>query len=255
MVPAIAPAIGTWMVEAFGWRVCFFTVTVMASIAVAGLGLFPKPPRRPPATGHPLAGYGALLSSQRYLGYVVSHGLGFGALLTFVLAAPYVVTTQAHEPITHFALMQLVLVSFFAIGANVAPRVVNRLGSDATILTGCSLQVLGGVGLFIVTATMQPVTVPAMAACMAVVNLGHGLRGGVGIARAMDILPGRTGSASALMVFMSVGIGSIATPAIAPLLPHGAIVVGCAVVVQVVASLAVLPLAISTRCSPASPAA
>jgi DHA1 family bicyclomycin/chloramphenicol resistance-like MFS transporter len=242
------------MVQQFGWRVCFFTVTAMASVAVLGLGLFPKLPRKARMPGHVLAGYTALLSSRRFVGYVVSHGLGFGSLLTFVLAAPYVVTTHAHEPISHFALMQLVLVSFFAIGANTAPHVVNRVGSDATILTGCSLQVLGGVGLFIVTATMQPVTVTAMAACMAIVNLGHGLRGGVGLARVMDILPGHTGSASALMVFITVGIGSIATPVIAPFLPTGAVVVGCAVVIQVVGSLAVLPLAISTRSTTTSAA-
>jgi hypothetical protein len=94
-----------------------------------------------------------------------------------------------------------------------------------------------------------------MAVCMAIVNLGHGLRGGVGLARVMDIMPAYTGSASALMVFITVGIGSIGTPVIAPFLPSGAFVVGIAVAIQVVASLAVLPVAIVTKPAAASPTA
>jgi DHA1 family bicyclomycin/chloramphenicol resistance-like MFS transporter len=86
----------------------------------------------------------------------------------------------------------------------------------------------------------------------AVMNLGLGLRGGAGFARVMDIMPQHSGSASALMVFLSAGIGSVGTPLVAPFLPLGALSLALAVAVQVILAFALLPLAVRTKGQPAS---
>lgn len=112
LVPAIAPALGTWLLRHAGWRWSFVAVTVMASIASSALVLFAptnteaRKAASPARNGHMLSGYAALLTTRKFMGYVISHGLAFGALLTFIMAAPYVVTTHAHGTLENFAVMQ-----------------------------------------------------------------------------------------------------------------------------------------------------
>lgn len=246
VVPAIAPAIGTWIVQHLGWRWTFVAVGLFAAFAVTMFLINPLHARKHPVRRdlHPLAGYAALIMSRRFLGYVISHGWSFGALVTFTFAAPYVITKYTQSGIESFAIMQIALVATFVAGANVAPSVVKRLGSDKTIASAAALQIAGGIGLLAVTLLMRDVTVPAMAIAMGVINFGHGVRGGTGMARVMDVMPEHTGSAGALMIFLSIGISSIATPVLAQFLPLGTWPLGVAVAVQTVLSLAVLPLAL-----------
>ena len=255
IVPAVAPAVGTWIVQQWGWRWSFVAVAIFAAFAVTMFLINPLHPRKHPVRRdlHPLAGYAALIKSRRFLGYVVSHGWSFGALVTFTFAAPYVITAHTRAGIESFAIMQIALVTSFVAGANVAPLVVKRLGSDMTIVSAAALQIGGGVGLLAVTLLLRDVTVPAMAVAVAIINFGHGVRGGTGMARVMDVMPQHTGSASALMIFLSIGISSIATPVLAPYLALGAWPLGVAVAVQTILSLAVLPLAVAAEKSMDAP--
>jgi DHA1 family bicyclomycin/chloramphenicol resistance-like MFS transporter len=249
VVPALAPAIGAWMLRHWGWQWSFAGVAVIATVAAATFFFMPAPHRAslPPRHTHPLAGYAALLKSQRFLGYVVSHGFAFGGLITFIMAAPYVITTHIGGTVEDFALMQVILVACFAVSANLAVPVVKRIGADGTILCGSVLGVVGGMALLALTLMPGALSVPALAAGMVVVNIGHALRGGVGLARVMDVMPTHTGSASALMVFLAAAIGSIGTPVLAPFLPLGPAALGIAVAVQLIASLCVLPLALLAK--------
>jgi hypothetical protein len=63
----------------------------------------------------------------------------------------------------------------------------------------------------------------------------------------MDFMPQHTGSASALLIFLSAGIGSIGTPLVAPFLSTGAVSLATVVAIQVIVSLALIPLAVKTK--------
>ncbi len=249
LVPAFAPAVGAWMLRYVGWEACFIVVAVLAAVTMGMFSLMPPPNRSAShvPTGHPLAGYGALLRSKQYLGYTLSHAFAMGGLITFIMSAPYVVTAHTGGTVDDFAVMMIVLVACFATAANVAAPVVRRIGADATIVSGCVLQVGGGLALLAVCAVMDTPTVTAITFAMMPVNFGLGLRGGAGFARVMDLMPQHTGSASALLIFLSAGIGSIGTPLVAPFLSSGALSLGIVVAVQVIASFAFLPLAVFAR--------
>ena len=253
LVPAFAPAIGAWMLKYVGWEALFLVVAVMAGITMAMFSFMPPPKRaeRQRPLGHPLAGYGALLRSKQYLGYSLSHAFAMGGLITFIMSAPYVITAHTSGSVDDFAVMMIVLVACFVVSANTAAPIVRRIGADTTIVVGSVLQAIGGIAFLTVCLTMSTPTVTAITLSMMPINFGLGLRGGAGFARVMDLMPQHTGSASALLIFLSAGIGSIGTPLVAPFLPLGAASLGLVVAVQVIVSLAILPLAIRTLSNPA----
>lgn len=249
LVPAFAPAIGAWMLKHVGWEACFIVVAVLAAITMGMFSFMPPPQRaaQQKPHGHPLAGYGALLKSKQYLGYTLSHAFAMGGLITFIMSAPYVITAHTEGTVDDFAVMMIVLVACFAVAANIAAPIVRRFGADATIVAGSTLQVVGGLALLAVCATMETPTVTTITLSMMPVNFGLGLRGGAGFARVMDLMPQHTGSASALLIFLSAGIGSIGTPLVAPFLSTGAVSLAIVVAIQVIVSLALLPLAVKTK--------
>ncbi len=252
LVPAFAPAIGAWMLKYVGWEACFIVVAVLAAITMGMFSFMPPPKRaeRQRPLGHPLAGYGALLRSKQYLGYTLSHAFAMGGLITFIMSAPYVITAHTSGNVDDFAVMMIVLVACFAVSANTAAPIVRRFGADATIVVGSVLQAIGGLAFLTVCLTMSTPTVTAITLSMMPINFGLGLRGGAGFARVMDLMPQHTGSASALLIFLSAGIGSIGTPLVAPFLPLGASSLAVVVAAQVIVSLAILPLAVRTLSNP-----
>jgi MFS family permease len=244
LVPAFAPAVGTWLIKYTDWRASFLVVAGLTLVAVLVFQVLP-PRRREPCEerdGSLLAGYRALLSSRRFLGYMLTHAFAIGGLDTFILAAPYVITAHAGGTIEEFAIMQMALVLCYVIAANAAGVAVKRIGADEVIAIGGMITIVGGVGLLASFVLMPQLSVYALAVSMVPVNIGIGLRGGACFMAAMDVVPEHAGAAGALVIFACLVVASIGTPAIAPYLPDAPWVLGVAVTLYLVAALAVMPL-------------
>jgi MFS family permease len=244
LVPAAAPAIGLWLVAAYGWTSAFFVVSAAAMVAAAVFLALPRrpAPHRQTPLDHPVLVYAKLLANRRFMAFTLGHGLGVGALMTFIFAAPYLLTTLYGRDMSAFVWMQVFLISAFMIAVNAASMVAKRIGIEAAIMAGASVQLAGGLGFLGLALMHAAPSTAALTVALIPVNVGLGLRAGATFTRAMDSAAAPGGSTGALMIFLISLVMSAGTALVAPVLHFGAWTVALAVVAQLVASLALLAL-------------
>ncbi|MDX2143937.1 MAG: MFS transporter [Rhodospirillaceae bacterium] len=245
VVPALAPAAGVWLVAAYGWKATFFMISAAALLVAFVFALMPsRPSPHPGKLDSPLVTYMKLLTSRRFIAYTLGHGFGIGALMTFIFAAPYLMTNLFGRDMDSFVWMQAFLIGSFIISSNLGAPFVKRVGMPTAIVCGSLVQLGGGLALLGLVALNPAPSTAMLVMAMIPVNVGLGLRAGATFASAMSHANGPPGSTGALMIFIVSLVMSIGTAIVAPFLHLGAWTVGFAVVAQLVLSLAALIYAV-----------
>ncbi|MEQ9111854.1 MAG: MFS transporter [Rhodospirillaceae bacterium] len=245
-LPAIAPVLGAWLVVSFGWASTFWfmaMIAVLTVVALQGLTL-PAPPPRDADRPSAALRYWRLIKSRRFMGYQVSHAMGFTGLIVFIMASPYLIVTYLGESTSAFVTMQVSLIVCFVIVANLAGKLTDRFGIDRVITIGALLQFTSG-ALFLGLAVFFPERFSSVSFTLTMLPMaiGLGFRGGPGFARAMAFSGKSTGSAGGLMMFTAMGMSALGTQIVAPYLINGPLALAVAVILFCSLSLALLPIA------------
>jgi MFS family permease len=251
IVPAAAPAAGVWLIGALGWKASFYGVALMAAICVIVFYRMPSQPKRHQSPlGNPVMLYVRLLVNRPFMAFTLGHSFGIGALLTFIFAAPYMLTTLLGRDVATFAWMQVFLVGSFIMAVNLGPKLVERMGKEATIVTGGLLQLSGGLALLGLVLVDNTPSTAALTIAMIPVNMGLGLRAGPTFTRAMDAADAPDGSTGALLIFLVAVVISAGTSAVAPFLHLGPWTIGVGVAVQTVLSMLSLMIGLKSFVAP-----
>lgn len=217
LAPAIAPAIGVWLLAAFGWRASFDVIAILAAVLAGAVAL--HMPRLPPSA---MAGQGYhhLILNYRFLRQAVSHACTLGALLVFVFGAPAVFTRNLGGTLGDFILMQMCGIACFIVASNSAGRLVTRFGAEPVIVWGTLMSAAGAAVLFAYALAgggdMRVVTAIFLA-----VNAGLGFRGPPGFHAAVIEARGDDARGAALVIVSILGITSLGTAAVAPFIEQG----------------------------------
>jgi DHA1 family bicyclomycin/chloramphenicol resistance-like MFS transporter len=221
--PAISPMVGGYLQVWFGWRAAFFCLTgIGAAILAAAWRLMHE--TRPRAAAGPAGGRAfvaaclGLARDRRFWAYTSAVGFTFGALMAFTAAGPFVFIDTFGVTPDRFGLLYVFPVAGFFAGSLVAGRLAARTGLDRTLRIGLVLGVLGG-GIMIGLTAAGHASVEGILAPMAVFSAGLGLVMATGIAGALAAFPQVAGAASALLGFVQMGLGGLASVA-AGLTPH-----------------------------------
>lgn len=157
IVPALAPMLGGFLAEAFGWRAPFWFLTAYA-VVIGLLVIFFLPETRPAGTlavkGIPLRQYWQILRQPRFLAFAFANAGALGMVLTYVSLAPQVLMTEGQLSALQFSI---------AFGANgfwimlvsvLVNKMIRKLGRPICLATGSvamalgAIMLLGGVLLF-----------------------------------------------------------------------------------------------------------
>ncbi|WP_034944793.1 multidrug effflux MFS transporter [Erwinia oleae] len=150
IVPALAPMLGGFLAEAFGWRAPFWFLTGYA-LLIGLLVIFFLPETRPADTlrvkGLPLKQYGQILSQPRFLAFAFANAGALGMVLTYVSLAPQVLMMEGKLTALQFSI---------AFGANgfwimlvsvLVNKMIRKVGRPVCLFIGSVAMALGAMML------------------------------------------------------------------------------------------------------------
>ncbi|HEY0286673.1 MAG TPA: Bcr/CflA family multidrug efflux MFS transporter [Pseudomonas sp.] len=132
LAPILAPMLGGFMVNAYGWQAIFLALTIfsaLSSLAVA-LGLPESMPADHPR--QPLSGafgqYRRLMADHVFLGYALTGGIAIAGMFAYISGSPFVFIKLYGVAPEHYGWLFGTNAAGFIVTAQVNARVVGRLG-------------------------------------------------------------------------------------------------------------------------------
>jgi DHA1 family bicyclomycin/chloramphenicol resistance-like MFS transporter len=182
----------------------------LAWIAFARLPETLASPQSLPGLGAVWAAYGNLWALPLFRAYCGVTALSTGIFFAFLGGAPYVVVQgMGYSPVT-FGLAFAAISILFALGNFLAGRLSRRLGVVRLLTIGTLITTTGAV-LAGIAVVMLPAHITSFFVPIGIVALGNGMVQPNAIAGALSVRPAWAGTASALVGFLQMGFGGLAT--------------------------------------------
>ncbi|MFI4956614.1 MAG: multidrug effflux MFS transporter [Gammaproteobacteria bacterium] len=149
-VPVLAPILGTYFQQVFGWRSNFIFLLLfsLTLLSVSYLNLKEtniNPDRKATHPKKLIQNYWHLLSHRKYLIYSCCSMLTFGALFSYVSNSPYYLISLAGTSIEFFSVLFSLNALGFISGAFITSKLSHKLSTDHLIAIGGLLLFAGGV--------------------------------------------------------------------------------------------------------------
>lgn len=220
MAPAIAPVIGLFLLNHYGWQSSFYVLAFVAACLCiawfASPGLSGRIGRLETVRG----GYTELLLNAQFMRYAVSQACTLGAVLVIVFSAPKVITASMGGDLPDFIIMQMLGIAFFVIAANMTGTFTRWWGPERTILVGSSISAAGCIAIWLL-ALLQQHTIHLLWFFFLFVNLGLGIRGPVGFYQALLASGDNDSRGSALIILLVMVLAATGTGLVAPFIENG----------------------------------
>ncbi|MEJ5112833.1 multidrug effflux MFS transporter [Erwinia billingiae] len=216
IVPALAPMLGGFLADAYGWRAPFWFLTGYALVIGMMIWRF-LPETRPAGTlavkGIPLRQYAQILREPRFLAFTFANAGAMGMVLTYVSLAPQVLMTEGKLTALQFSI---------AFGANgfwimlvsvLVNKMIRKLGRPICLAIGSLAMAAGALtmlgGMLIFPAGMQTSWALYMFP-VAISVAGLAFTVGPATSYALEPYQQQAGVASALAGFIQMAGGSSA---------------------------------------------
>lgn len=212
IVQMLSPLIGGLIETNFGWRAIFYVLAAGAIITVLGIAFaLPETRRRTPVTED--SGFrrdiGALIGNRGFVGYVLCYVLASALIFVFAGAGPYIVVNQMGRTSAEYGAWFATSGLAYLIGNLFSVRFSPRYGIERMIRIGLIIQISGAViNLAFGVTGINQLPVWLFGAHM-LVTFGNALVMSNTAAGAISIRPQAAGSASGIMGFLQMGIGSL----------------------------------------------
>lgn len=208
LAPAIAPIIGGWLHELFGWRSIFYFLCVYAVIMLLLSSVVIKESLQvaEQKSFHPfhvIAVYAKTLLHIRFLSIVTALGFCFGGLFVYIAGAPTIMFDFLSLGSRHFWLLFIPMTAGIVAGSFLAGKLIQLWPTKKIINLAFAIMAVG-----VVVNTIQanfyeieifwvitPIVIYAFGVALSMPGLG---------VLALDCFPDNKGAASAVQSFMQI---------------------------------------------------
>jgi DHA1 family bicyclomycin/chloramphenicol resistance-like MFS transporter len=222
LAPAIAPVIGGWLQNLFGWRSIFaFLVVATAALWLACWRLLPEtlPPEkrqslRPAYLG---ATYWKVMSSPPFLLVCAAVSLNFAGFFLYVLSAPVFLMKHLGLPETGFLWLFGPAMGGMMVGAGLSGRLAGKISLSQTIVLGYAVMGIAATINLALNLSLPP-ALPWSVIPLFVYTLGMSMAMPCLTIFALDPFPAQRGLAASCQSFFQSGFNGITAAIIAPAL-------------------------------------
>lgn len=214
--PLVAPPIGGAIAAVSDWRVVFAALAGLAVAMVVLAALFvPEslPPDRRNTAGlrSALGHFRALLADPGFLLLMIVFALGFGGMMAYISASPFVGQVILGMPPFIYSLAFAAGAAAMVTANYINSRLAGKVPATRMLFLGTILTVLAGAGLTVLSATgtLHPVT---FILCAFLLTGGSGFIMSNASALALARARSAKGSGSALLGAGQFAIGGLASP-------------------------------------------
>ncbi len=221
VAPALAPLIGGWLHDAFGWRAVFVFLAVLALLLLAMVALataetLPKARRH---SLHPVAvgrAYGKALRSRHFMALVACFALMFSAFFVYVAGAPVVIYDFLGRGIHDFWMIFIPSVVAIMVASQLAGQLAGRLAPPVIVTGGFALMLLAAAVNVLQALVMDPEPLNVIGPLVGYV-FGMALVMPNLSLMALDCFPSNRGMASAMQSFVQMSATALVVGAVVPL--------------------------------------
>ncbi|RYZ21934.1 MAG: Bcr/CflA family efflux MFS transporter [Chitinophagaceae bacterium] len=213
--PLLAPTTGSLLTSTLGWRSIFFALSIVTALIFV-LSYFYLPQAKGPDHRYSLQprailkNYGAVLRHAYFNIYALIGAIAFAGLFVYIASSPGIFMEQYHLTQKQYGLLFAFLASGLILASQVNTLLLKRFSSEKIISISFALQLVIAVLYF----GLAKAAAPTMALTIGFLFLFLSATGLVmpnATALAMKPFEENAGSASALLGFVQMSLGSIAT--------------------------------------------
>jgi DHA1 family bicyclomycin/chloramphenicol resistance-like MFS transporter len=224
LAPAVAPVIGGWLHDAFGWHSVFYFLAIY-SVLVLVLILVWVPETLPTSmrqSFHPLnvaRVYGRTLVHRRFQSLVFMVACYFGGMFLYIAGAPTVMFDFLKLGANDFWIMFVPMVGGVILGAWLSGHLAHRWHAERTVKLALILMAVGTVLNTAQALLLSPLVVSTITPLIFYTT-------GIGIAMpamtvlSLDCFPYNRGAASAVQGFIQMMGNALIASLAVPLLGH-----------------------------------
>ena len=211
LTPALAPAIGGFITEFWGWRAIFVVlaavVAVLLAVVVATLGETNAAPVDRLSVRAIARVYAALLRRPVFRAYLVAGACGGTSLYAFLAVAPFLLVDRLGRSTSEVGIDCLLVVLGMVAGAIAASRLAGRVAVRHAAQAGNAVCIVGALTLLVVDRGGW-LGVGTLLGPLIVYAVGVGLLAPNAVAGLMNVDPRAAGSASSLYGFTQMAVGA-----------------------------------------------
>lgn len=236
IMPTIAPGVGGWLTENYGWTSVFYAMAIFGVFVVVSIlfGLAESSrERRPDAirVSGIIRNYRMIFQDRTFRAYAICACFMYGALLAYFAGAPVgLIQYLGLQPAQFGVAMAMPMIAYIVAQIAVA-RVAHRIGMNRMIRVGVGLAAGAGIGMLLFVLT-DNVNIYTLIGPVIVMLVSLSFITPATTAGAMSPFAQMAGAASSLLGFIQFAAGATATAVVGLLndgtpLPMAAVICVC----------------------------
>jgi MFS transporter, DHA1 family, multidrug resistance protein len=219
--PAIAPVLGGWLQQLFGWRSIFWFLGGFGLLLVfLGLAIKETLPRNKRQSLHPYKvsiAYLQIISHSRFVCLVFSVSFAFAGMFLYIAGAPTVIYNFLGLSTNDFGLQFIPMVAGMMLGSYYSGRKAHGWQAARTIGIGFCIMIIAS-ALNLLSSLFNTATLFSVIAPLVIYAFGYAMIMPAITIVALDYFPQRRGGATSMQGFVQIAVSATVTSIAIPLL-------------------------------------